>query len=191
MYLLQVNDSYKQAVLGNHITLPLANPLSLQFDTSLAEDGTNEAGTGEGIAEKSDPEAEVIISDTKDVLRSNETVSFSPEPSCSRTTAIEADSSPQGTQAAAESQRTSNPYSHNLQLCHSSTKSTGMERKPLKSIKLATPIAHHKKQKPEGGRWFGISAPSPRGFSFSLPSPFSRGGTEKETSNDGSYKLSK
>ena len=194
-YLLQVNDSYKKAVLGNHIALPLATPRSLQFqDASLAEDGASVSGTGERIVEKGDTEAEVSSSDAEEALGSKETAPFSPEPSCSQTTTTEDASDPQGRDSAlpdAEIQRPSNAHNHNIQLCHSSINSSGLKRQPLKSLKLSTPIFHHKKQKPEGSSLFGISAPSPRGFSFSLPSPFSRGVTQKETSNCGSHKLSK
>ena len=209
LFFLQVNDSYKQAVLGNHFALLLANPMSLQFDTSLTEtsqveDGTDTSVTREGVMQKSGMEADVTtcMSDTNDALESEETTSVREnklERSCTHTT-IEADlhlREEASTEVAAKSRGVSNSYSHNLQLCHYSTKSTGMESKPPINVKLgkaawhfATPKAHHKK-KPEGGRWSGMPSPSPRGFSFSLPSPFSRGNTAKEPSNCGSYKLSK
>ena len=155
---IKINDSYKRAVLGGETSF--IEPLSLDFNTNdvtmEVEDVPNIATTDRGpnmILLSADQPVQKTVSDTtirKEAVRTKES----------------------GNNCIPKSKSDSNIVaSTENRVC-----TVTPERKRPSKKQNQTPKTHHKR---DGVRWFGTPSHR-RGFTFSLPSPWSRGGNKEQ-----------
>ena len=163
---LHVNDSYKQAVLGENYPFPLPEPLSLRFETSdiaVKEEESCSEEEDEGCSE--DRQAlSILESDcsTSDTVNNH-----------SLTTLLQKASSPKP-QSSCDHHRNITeaprlqPHHPNLPPPPSSSDCK------LKSRMVVTSKAHQKNDK-QDSHWFGTPSASPRVFGLARKSPWFKG----------------